>query len=174
MGRHTTFQDLTEKEFVARAAFHIEVLNHALRNVPVDKIRLHLCWGNYEGPHTHDIELKRILDNVLRARAGALVFEAANPRHAHEWEVWRDSRVPDDIVLVPGVIDTSTNYVEHPELVAQRICRFAGIFGRERIIAGTDCGFATSAGSGKLDPGVAYLKLGALTAGARIASERLW
>lgn len=174
MGRHTTFQDLTEAEFVARARFHVEILNHALRNVPREQIRLHLCWGNYEGPHTHDIELARILDVVLGARTGAVVFEAANPRHAHEWEVWRDGAVPDDLVLVPGVIDTSTNYVEHPELIAQRICLFADLFGRERVIAGTDCGFGTSAGYGKLDPAVAYLKLEALADGARIASKRLW
>jgi len=174
MGRHTTFQDLTEDKFVARARVHVEVLNHALRNVPADRIRLHLCWGNYEGPHTHDIALSRIIDCVLAVKTGAIVFEAANPRHAHEWEVWRDGNVPDELILVPGVIDTSTNYVEHPELVAQRVQLFADLFGRERVIAGTDCGFGTSAGYGKLDPAVAYLKLEALATGARLASERLW
>lgn len=174
MGRHTTFQDLTEDEFVSRACVHVEALNHALRNVPVEQIRLHLCWGNYEGPHTHDIELSRIIDCVLGVKTGAIVFEAANPRHAHEWEVWRDGNVADELILVPGVIDTSTNYVEHPELVAQRIRLFADLFGRERVIAGTDCGFGTSAGYGKLDPAVAYLKLDALVTGARLASERLW
>jgi len=174
MGRHTTFQDLTEDAFVRRVHVHVEALNHALRNVPVEQIRLHLCWGNYEGPHTHDIELSRIIDCVLSVKTGAIVFEAANPRHAHEWEVWRDGNVSDDLILIPGVIDSSTNYVEHPELVAQRVELFANIFGRERIIAGTDCGFGTSAGSGKIDPAVAYLKLDALVTGARLASERLW
>lgn len=174
MSRHTVFQDLTEAEFLGRAALHVEALNHALRNVPIETVRIHICWGNYEGPHTHDIELRRVIDIALRAKAGAISFEAANPRHGHEWAVWRDTRLPDDRFLLPGVIDTSTNFVEHPELVAQRIAQFAAIVGRERVIASTDCGFGTSAGYGKIDPDVAYLKLDSLVKGAAIASARLW
>jgi 5-methyltetrahydropteroyltriglutamate--homocysteine methyltransferase len=174
MSRHTVFQDLTEAEFLGRAALHVEALNHALRNVPIETVRIHICWGNYEGPHTHDIELRRVIDIALRAKAGAISFEAANPRHGHEWAVWRDTRLPDDRILLPGVIDTSTNFVEHPEFVAQRIAQFAVIVGRERVIASTDCGFGTSAGYGKIDPDVAYLKLDSLVKGAAIASARLW
>ena len=174
MSRHATFQDLSEAEFLKRAQFHVEALNGALANVPADKVRIHVCWGNYEGPHTYDIDLAKILQIVLRVKAQGLSLEAANPRHEHEWTVWRDVKLPDDKVLLPGVIDTSTNYVEHPELVAQRIMRFAGVVGREHVIASTDCGFGTSAGYGKLDPEIAYLKLGALVAGAAEASRRLW
>ena len=174
MSRHTGFQALSEAEFLARAAFHVEVLNHALARVPADMVRIHVCWGNYEGPHTHDIDLVKIAAVVLRAKANAISLEAANPRHEHEWAVWKEVSLPDDKVLLPGVIDTSTNYVEHPDLVAERIVRFAGVVGRERVIAGTDCGFGTAAGHGKIDPGVAYLKLGALVEGARRASRLLW
>jgi 5-methyltetrahydropteroyltriglutamate--homocysteine methyltransferase len=174
MSRHTAFQDLSEAEFLKRARFHVEVLNHALANIPSDMVRIHVCWGNYEGPHTHDIGLPRILEIVLAIKAMALSLEAANPRHEHEWTVWKDARIPDDKVLLPGVVDTSTNYVEHPDLVAQRIIRFADVVGRERVIAGTDCGFGTSAGYGKIDPDVAYLKLGALVSGAAKASNELW
>jgi 5-methyltetrahydropteroyltriglutamate--homocysteine methyltransferase len=174
MSRHTGFQALSEAEFLARAAFHIEVLNHALARVPADMVRIHVCWGNYEGPHTHDIDLVKIADIVLRAKAKAISLEAANPRHEHEWVVWKEVSLPDDKILLPGVIDTSTNYVEHPDLVAERIVRFAGVVGRERVIAGTDCGFGTAAGHGKIDPGVAYLKLGALVEGAQRASKLLW
>jgi 5-methyltetrahydropteroyltriglutamate--homocysteine methyltransferase len=174
MSRHTGFQALSEAEFLARAAFHVEVLNHALARVPSDMVRVHICWGNYEGPHTHDIDLVKIADIVLRANAKAISLEAANPRHEHEWAVWKEVSLPDDKVLLPGVIDTSTNYVEHPDLVAERIVRFGGAVGRERIIAGTDCGFGTAAGHGKIDPGVAFLKLGALVEGAKRATRRLW
>jgi len=174
MSRHTGFQDLSEADFLKRAAFHIDALNHALRKVPADMVRIHVCWGNYEGPHTHDVDLVKILGTVLRAKARAISLEAANPRHDHEWAVWKDVRLPDDRILMPGMIDTSTNYVEHPELVAQRIERFAGVVGRERVIASTDCGFGTAAGSGKIDPGVAFLKLGALVEGAARATKRLW
>ena len=174
MSRHTGFQDLSESEFLKRAAFHIDVLNHALAKVPAKMVRMHVCWGNYEGPHTHDIDFRKIVEIVLGAKVQGLVLEAANPRHAHEWAVWKDVKLPEDQVLLPGVIDTSTNYVEHPSLVAERIIRFADIVGRERVIAGTDCGFGTAAGSGKLDPEIAFLKLGALVDGAREASERLW
>jgi 5-methyltetrahydropteroyltriglutamate--homocysteine methyltransferase len=133
-----------------------------------------VCWGNYEGPHTHDVELSRIVDVVLRARAGAISLEVANPRHEHEWAVWKDTSLPDDKILLPGVIDTSTNYVEHPDLVAERIVRLAAVVGRERVIASTDCGFGTAAGHGKIDPGVAFLKLGSLVEGAARATRQLW
>ncbi len=174
MAHHTSFQDLSEPDFLKRAAFHVEVLNHALRNVPADRARIHICWGNYEGPHDHDIPFAKVASILLKAKPQALVVEAANPRHAHEWIVWQETRLPDDKILIPGVIDTSTNYVEHPELVAERICRFADIVGRERVIAGTDCGFGTFAGYGKLDPDISFKKLAAMAEGAAIASKRLW
>ena len=175
MARHTGFQDLTEAEFLRQAEHQVEALNHALANVPASSARLHLCWGNYEGPHDFDIPLQTILPIILKAKPQAISFEAANPRHEHEWTVWRDARVPDDKVLVPGVIDTCTNYIEHPELVAQRICRFADVVGRERVIAGTDCGFSTSVGTaGRVDREIAFRKLAALVEGAKLASERLW
>jgi 5-methyltetrahydropteroyltriglutamate--homocysteine methyltransferase len=174
MARHTGFQELTDAQFLARADFHVEALNHALRNVPTDQVRFHVCWGNYEGPHDHDIALEKILPVVLKVKARAVLFESANPRHEHEWAVWRDAGVPDDIILVPGVLDSCSNYVEHPELVAQRIERFAGIVGRERVIAGSDCGFGTFAGYSKVDGGIAFKKLRALVEGAEIASKRLW
>jgi 5-methyltetrahydropteroyltriglutamate--homocysteine methyltransferase len=174
MSRHTGFQDLSEAEFLKRAAFDIEALNQALANVPANQVRIHICWGNYEGPHDHDIALEKILPIVLRAKAQAISFEAANPRHEHEWMVWRDAKLPDDKVLIPGVLDSSSNYVEHPELVAQRIERFAGFVGRERVIAGTDCGFGTFAAYAKVDPAIAFKKLRALAEGAAIASKRLW
>ena len=174
MSRHTGFQDLSETEFLKRAAFHVEALNHALAKVPANMVRMHVCWGNYEGPHTHDIDFRKIVQIVLGANVQGIALEAANPRHAHEWAVWKEVKLPDDKVLLPGVIDTSTNYVEHPALVAERIIRFAEIVGRERVIASTDCGFGTAAGSGKLDPEIAFLKLGALVAGAKEASDRLW
>jgi 5-methyltetrahydropteroyltriglutamate--homocysteine methyltransferase len=174
MSRHTGFQALSEAEFLRRAALHVEVLNHALARVPADMVRIHVCWGNYEGPHTHDLDLVKLADTILRVRAKAISLEAANPRHEHEWAVWKEAALPDDKVLLPGVIDTSTNYVEHPDLVAERIVRFANVVGRERVIASTDCGFGTAAGHGKVDPGVAFLKLGALVMGARRASTQLW
>ena len=174
MSRHAVFQDLSDAEFLKRAHFHIDALNDAVANVPADMLRIHVCWGNYEGPHNRDIDLAKILRILLRSTAMGLSFEAANPRHEHEWAVWKDVSLPDDKVLLPGVIDTSTNYVEHPELVTQRIVRLATIVGRERIIASTDCGFGTSAGYGKIDPEVAFLKLGSLVAGAAEASRRLW
>ena len=174
MSRHTGFQELTDAEFLARAAFHVEALNHALKNVPRDQVRVHICWGNYEGPHDHDIALEKILPIVLKLKARALLFESANPRHEHEWVVWRAARLPDDLVLVPGVLDSCSNYVEHPELVAQRILRFADIVGRERVIAGTDCGFGTFAGYSKVDGGIAFKKLRAMVEGAALASQRLW
>lgn len=174
MGRHTMYRHRSVEDFLNLAARHIEVLNHALRNVPADRVRMHVCWGNYEGPHHHDVPLQALLPVLLKARVQALLFEAANPRHAHEWAVFEEVKIPDDRILVPGVISTTTNYVDHPLLVAERICRFANIVGRERVIAGTDCGFGTFAGFGPVDPDIAYLKLGSLVEGARIASERLW
>jgi 5-methyltetrahydropteroyltriglutamate--homocysteine methyltransferase len=174
MAHHTSFQDLSETEFLKRAAFHVEVLNQALHNVPADRCRIHICWGNYEGPHDHDIDFAKVAPILIKAKPMALVIEAANPRHAHEWAVWRDLKLPDDKILIPGVLDTSTNYVEHPELVAERLCRFAGLVGRERVIAGSDCGFGTFAGYGKLDPDISFKKLRAMAQGAEIASKRLW
>jgi len=174
MARHTGFQDLTEDEFLKRAEHQVEVLNHALRNVPAASLRMHVCWGNYEGPHDHDIPLQKILHIVLKAKPSAILFEASNPRHAHEWTVWRDARIPDDKVLVPGLLTSTSNYVEHPELIAQRIQQFADIVGRERVIAGTDCGFGTFAGIGKMDAGISWRKLASLVEGAKLASERLW
>jgi 5-methyltetrahydropteroyltriglutamate--homocysteine methyltransferase len=174
MSRHTGFQDLSESEFLKRAQFHAELLNHALTGIPADRVRIHICWGNYEGPHTHDVELPKIIRTILSIRAQGLSLEAANPRHEHEWMIWKEIKLPPDKILLPGVIDTSTNYVEHPELVSQRIVRYTEQVGRERVIASTDCGFGTSAGHGKIDPEVAYLKLGSLVAGAALASKQLW
>jgi len=174
MGRHTMYKDRSLDEFLRLAARHVEVLNHALRNVPADRVRMHVCWGNYEGPHHHDVPMEQLLPVVSRAKPQAMLFEAANPRHAHEWIVFRDARLPDDKILIPGVLSSTTNYIEHPLLVAERIGRFADVVGRERVIAGTDCGFGTFAGFGPVDPDIAYLKLAAMTEGAKIASRRLW
>lgn len=174
MGRHTMYRDRSVEEFLNRAAKHIEVLNHALRNVARDRVRMHVCWGNYEGPHHHDVPLERLLPVVARARIGGLLIEGANPRHAHEWAVFRDFRVPEDWIVIPGVISSTTNYIEHPLLVAERIGRYADLLGRERVIAGSDCGFGTFAGFGPVDPDVTYLKLRSLAEGAAIASRRLW
>jgi len=174
MSRHTGFQDLTEAQFLGRVQFHLEALNGAVADIPADRLRIHICWGNYEGPHTHDIALNKVLKIVLGVKAQAISLEAANPRHEHEWTVWKDIALPDDKILLPGFIDTSTNYVEHPDLVAQRIVRFAQLLGRERVIASTDCGFGTAAGYGKIDPEIAFLKLAALVEGAARASDQLW
>lgn len=174
MSRHTGFQDLTEEQFLRRAEHHVEALNAALESIPAESLRMHICWGNYEGPHDHDIPLERILRIVMKAKPQAISFEASNPRHAHEWTIWRDAKLPEHKVLIPGMLDSSTNFVEHPELVAQRIGIFAGIVGRERVLAGTDCGFGTFAGYGKIDPEVAFKKLRSLVEGARIATARLW
>jgi 5-methyltetrahydropteroyltriglutamate--homocysteine methyltransferase len=170
MARHTGFQDLDDDQFLRRAAHHVEVLNHATRNIDPGSMRMHLCWGNYEGPHDHDIEFAAVLPLVLAARPAAILFEAANPRHAHEWQVWAEATIPDDKVLVPGVITSTSNYVDHPAHVAELLSRYTGIVGADRVIAGTDCGFGTFAGIGKVDPAVAYKKLAALVAGAELAS----
>jgi len=174
MARHTGFQDLSEAQFLAHAAQQVEVMNHALRNIPRERLRMHVCWGNYEGPHDHDIALEKVLPIVLQARPSQILFEASNPRHAHEWVVWRDAKLPEDKILVPGLLTSTSNYVEHPELIAQRIQQFTDIVGRDRVIAGTDCGFGTFAGIGKMDAEISWRKLAALAEGARRASSRLW
>ena len=173
MSRHTGYQDLSEAEFLKVAAANVEALNAATANIPPERMRMHICWGNYEGPHDHDIPLERVVDIVLSARPATVLFEGANPRHEHEWTVWRDAAIAEDKLLAPGVIDTCSNDVEHPELIAQRIERFAGIVGADRVIASTDCGFGTFAGYGKIDPLVTAKKLKALREGADIAAARL-
>ena len=174
MARHTGFQDLSEAEFITRAELHVEAMNAALEGIPAERVRFHVCWGNYEGPHDFDIDVAKILPVILKAKPQGILFEAANARHAHEWTVWAQAKLPEDKVLIPGLIDSCSNYVEHPELVAQGVERFAAIVGRERVLAGTDCGFGTFAGYGKLDGEIAYKKLEALAEGAAIASKRLW
>jgi 5-methyltetrahydropteroyltriglutamate--homocysteine methyltransferase len=170
LSRHMLFQDLSDKEFLKVAASHVEALNHALENVPEDKVRIHICWGNYEGPHCCDIPMDTVFSTLMSTKAQYLLFETSNPRHAHEWTVFRDrkSEIPDNKILVPGVVDTTTNFVEHPELVAQRIERFTGIVGSDRVIAGSDCGFGTFAGFGAVDPDIAYAKLTSLSEGAAL------
>jgi 5-methyltetrahydropteroyltriglutamate--homocysteine methyltransferase len=174
MGRHIKYRDASDEEFIKHAERQVEALNYALSDVPAESVRMHLCWGNYEGPHHCDIPLEKIIDVVLKARPQAILFEAANPRHAHEWKVWEEATIPEDKILVPGLLDTTTNFVEHPELVAERILRFANIVGKERVIAGTDCGFGTFAGFGAIHPSICFAKLQSLAEGAAIASDRLW
>jgi 5-methyltetrahydropteroyltriglutamate--homocysteine methyltransferase len=174
MGRHIQFPDASLAEFKQHAQMHVEALNYALAAIPPDRLRMHLCWGNYEGPHHHDVPLREIIAIVLTARPTAISFEGANPRHEHEWRVFEDVRLPAEKVLIPGVLDSTTNYIEHPELVAQRIVRYATLVGRERVIAGTDCGLATLAGSTMVDPAIAWAKLRALVEGAALASRELW
>lgn len=173
MTRHMTADESLD-EFRRRAALHVEAINHATRDIPAEEMRMHLCWGNYEGPHHHDVPLGDIIDIVLDARPAAISFEAANPRHEHEWTVFENVKLPDGKVLIPGVLDSTTNYVEHPELVSQRIVRYAQLVGRENVIAGTDCGFATFASFLAIDPGITWAKLHAMAEGARIASAQLW
>ena len=170
LSRHMLFQDLSDKEFLKVAASHVEALNHALENVPEDRVRIHICWGNYEGPHCCDIPMDTVFSTLMSTKAQYLLFETSNPRHAHEWTVFRDRKfeIPDNKVLVPGVVDTTTNFVEHPELVAQRIERFTGIVGSDRVIAGSDCGFGTFAGFGAVDSDIAYAKLKSLSEGAAL------
>jgi 5-methyltetrahydropteroyltriglutamate--homocysteine methyltransferase len=174
MGRHIRFRDVDDNEFLRNARLQVDALNHALVNVPADRVRMHLCWGNYEGPHHHDIPLEKIVDTVLSAKPQAILFEGANPRHQHEWDVWKIAKIPDDKILVPGVIDSVTNFIEHPRLVAQRIDTYVAIVGRERVMAGTDCGFGTFAGFGAIHPPIAYAKLKSMADGAALASKRLW
>ncbi len=174
MGRHIRFRDVEDDEFLRNAALQVEALNHALANVPADRVRLHICWGNYEGPHTRDIPLYKVLPILLKAKPMALLIEGANPRHEHEWALFEDVRLPEDKVLVPGVIDTTCNFVEHPQLVAQRIVRYAELVGRERVMAGTDCGFGHFAGFGAVLPALCWAKLQTLAEGARLATRELW
>ena len=175
LSRHMLFADLSDDEFVAIANVHVEALNHALRDIDPAHVRVHICWGNYEGPHVCDIDMNKVFSTLMSTRAQYVLFETSNPRHAHEWTVFRDRKaeIPDDKVLVPGVVDTTTNFVEHPELVAQRIEKFTEIVGADRVIAGSDCGFGTFAGFGKVDPDIAYAKLKTLADGAAMASARL-
>ena len=173
LARHMQFTDLSDDEFVAAVAANVEALNHALRNVDPGRVRVHICWGNYEGPHLCDIGMDKVFPTLMSVRAGYVLFEASNPRHGHEWTVFRDRRseIPDDRILVPGVVDTTTNFVEHPELVAHRIESFVNIVGADRVIAGSDCGFGTFAGFGAVDPDIAYEKLRSISEGARIAAS---
>jgi len=173
MSRHTGYQDASEEEFLRIAAANVEALNAATAGIAPEQMRMHICWGNYEGPHDHDIPLEKVIDIILRARPATVLFEAANPRHEHEWKVWADADIPDTKILAPGLIDTCSNYVEHPELIAQRLERFAAIVGPDRVIASTDCGFGTFAGYGKIDPQVTWSKLRALREGADIAGKRI-
>ncbi len=174
MGRHGQFRHDSLETFRRATAQRVEALNHALAGIPEEQIRYHICWGNYEGPHTHDVALADVVDLLMMVRAGAYSVEAANPRHAHEWEVWEEADLPDDKILIPGVIDSTTNFVEHREVVAQRIEQFARVVGPERVIAGTDCGFSTSAGRAAVHPDIVWAKLAALSEGAALASRRLW
>jgi 5-methyltetrahydropteroyltriglutamate--homocysteine methyltransferase len=174
MGRHIQYADLSLDEFRKRAAMHIEALNHALSNIPPDRLRIHLCWGNYEGPHHYDVPLGSIIDLVFKARPQAISFEAANPRHAHEWTVFETVRLPEGRVLIPGVIESKSNFIEHPELIAQRIGRYARLVGRETVNAGSDCGYGTWVGQAAVDPDVVWAKMAAMAEGARIASRAFW
>jgi 5-methyltetrahydropteroyltriglutamate--homocysteine methyltransferase len=174
MSRHVHYRDAPIQEFRAAIRQHVDALNRALEGIPADRVRLHVCWGNYPGPHHHDVPLREIVDVVLAVHARAIYVEAANPRHQHEWAVFEEARLPEEKTLIIGCIDTVTNHIEHPELVAQRIERYARLVGRERVIAATDCGFGTFVGVGAVHPTIAWAKLEALAEGARVASQRLW
>jgi 5-methyltetrahydropteroyltriglutamate--homocysteine methyltransferase len=174
MGRHVQFADLSLEEFRKKARLHIEALNHAVRKIPPDQMRMHLCWGNYEAPHQMDVPLADIIDVVFLARPSAISFEAANPRHAHEWAVFEKIKLPDGKVLIPGVLESKSNFIEHPELVAQRIGRYANLVGRENVMLGTDCGYGTWVGQAAVDPDVVWGKLAAMAEGARLASQQFW
>ena len=175
LSRHMLFSHLSDSEFIKIAESHVEALNHALKNVPEEKVRIHICWGNYEGPHCCDIDMNKVFGTLMKAKARYILFETSNPRHAHEWTVFRDRKneIPDTKILVPGVVDTTTNFIEHPELVAERIEKFVNIVGKERVIAGSDCGFGTFAGFGAIDPDIAFAKLKSLSEGAALVSNRL-
>ncbi|MFD0915137.1 cobalamin-independent methionine synthase II family protein [Pseudahrensia aquimaris] len=175
LSRHMLFNDLSDEEFLKVAESHVEAMNYALENVPAEKVRVHICWGNYEGPHCCDIDMDTVFPTLMKTKSRYVLFETSNPRHAHEWTVFRDRKaeIPDDKILVPGVVDTTTNFIEHPEVVAQRVERFAGIVGADRVIAGSDCGFGTFAGFGSVDPAIAYAKLAALAEGTELASKRV-
>jgi 5-methyltetrahydropteroyltriglutamate--homocysteine methyltransferase len=174
LSRHMLFADLSDDEFIKIANMHVEALNYALRDVPQEKVRLHICWGNYEGPHVCDIDMEKVFPTLMKTKARYILFETSNPRHAHEWTVFRDRKdeIPEDKVLVPGVLDTTTNFVEHPELVAQRVERFVDIVGADRVIAGSDCGFGTFAGFGTVDPDIAYAKLKSMSDGVKLINSQ--
>lgn len=174
MGRQAWFAQAPLEEFRRVVQLHVEAINYAVADLPPERMRLHLCWGNYEGPHHHDVPLRQLVDLVLPARPQGLSIEAANPRHEHEWVVWEEIKLPEGKVLIPGVIDSTNNYIEHPELVAQRILRFARLLGRENVIAGCDCGFGTFVGNARVVPGIVWAKLASLVEGARQASAALW
>ena len=175
LSRHMLFSHLSDSEFVKIAESHVEALNHALKNIPEEKVRIHICWGNYEGPHCCDIDMSKVFGTLMKTKAQSILFEMSNPRHAHEWTVFRDrkSEIPDNKILVPGVVDTTTNFIEHPELVAERIEKFVNIVGSDRVIAGSDCGFGTFAGFGAVDPDIAFAKLKSLSQGAALVTERI-
>ena len=175
LSRHMLFSHLSDSEFVKIAESHVEALNHALKNIPEEKVRIHICWGNYEGPHCCDIDMRKVFGTLMKTKAQSILFETSNPRHAHEWTVFRDrkSEIPDNKILVPGVVDTTTNFIEHPELVAERIEKFVNIVGSDRVIAGSDCGFGTFAGFGAVDPDIAFAKLKSLSEGAALVTERI-
>ncbi len=176
LGRHMMYKDRSDAEYLTLIGAHVEALNHALRNVPAERVRMHVCWGNYEGPHCCDVEMGVILPTLMKAKPAGLLFETSNPRHQHDWNYFVEMAdiIPEEKILIPGVIDSTTNFIEHPRVVAERIEKFAGIIGRERVIGGTDCGFSTFAGFGVVDPEIVYAKLKTLAEGAAIASERLW
>jgi 5-methyltetrahydropteroyltriglutamate--homocysteine methyltransferase len=174
MTRVTQFSDLSQPEFIKIVEMHVEVLQHALAGISPDRMRMHLCWGNTEGPHHHDVPLKEIVNIVLKAPPGAISFEGANPRHAHEWKVWEDVKLPDGKIIIPGVLDTTTNFIEHPELIAERIVRYAGAVGKENVMVGSDCGFGTSAWGRRVESRIAWAKLESMVEGARLASQELW
>jgi 5-methyltetrahydropteroyltriglutamate--homocysteine methyltransferase len=174
MGRHIQYADLSLPEFRRKAEMHVEALNHALRNIPAERLRMHLCWGNYEGPHHCDVPLADVIDIVFRAKPSAIVLEAANPRHAHEWKLFESVELPDGKLLIPGVIESKSNFIEHPEVVAQRIARYANLVGRENVIAGSDCGYGTWVGQAAVDADVVWAKFAAMAEGARIASGQFW
>jgi 5-methyltetrahydropteroyltriglutamate--homocysteine methyltransferase len=174
MGRHIQYAELSLTEFRKRAQLHVEALNHALANIPADQLRIHVCWGNYEGPHHRDVALADIIDIVFTARPNAISFEAANPRHAHEWTLFEKVKLPDGKILIPGVIESKSNFIEHPELIAQRIARYARLVGRENVVAGSDCGFGTWVGQAAVDPDVVFAKLKAMADGASLASREFW
>jgi len=174
MTRVTQFSDLSQEQFIKIVEIHVEVLQYALAGLAPDRMRLHLCWGNTEGPHHYDVPLKEIINIVLKAPPLGISFEGANPRHAHEWKVWEDVKLPDGKVIIPGVLDTTTNFIEHPELIAERIVRYAGVVGKENMMAGSDCGFGTSAWGRRVESRIAWAKLESMVEGARLASQALW
>ena len=174
MTRVTQFSDLSQEQFIKIVEIHVEVLQYALAGLAPDRMRLHLCWGNTEGPHHYDVPLKEIINIVLKAPPLGISFEGANPRHAHEWKVWEDVKLPDGKVIIPGVLDTTTNFIEHPELIAERIVRYAGVVGKENMMVGSDCGFGTSAWGRRVESRIAWAKLEAMVEGARLASQELW